>query len=124
MTDFDELAKRYIDTWNITDEDERASAVAVLFADDATYVDPLATATGQPEIAQIIAAVQQQLPGFRFRLAGPVDGHHRQARFAWELGPGDVLPGEAPVVGFDVVVLADDDRLSRVHGFLDRMPGR
>ena len=38
----------------------------------------------------MIGAVQQQFPGFSFRLAGPVDGHHNQARFGWELGPDGV----------------------------------
>ena len=124
MTDFSELAERYIDTWNLTSEDERVRAVAALFADDATYVDPLVSATGTFEIAQTIAAVQHQFPGFQFRLAGPVDGHSRQARFGWELGPAEFHAGEAQVAGFDVVVLADDDRLSRVYGFLDRVPAR
>jgi len=37
--------------------------------------------------------VQEQFPGFRFRLAGAVDGHHDQARFGWEFGPAG---GDAP----------------------------
>jgi hypothetical protein len=63
--------------------------------------------------------VQSQFPGFRFRLAGPVDGHHDQARFTWELGPDGA---EAPIAGFDVAETDEAGRIRSVHGFLDRVP--
>jgi hypothetical protein len=63
--------------------------------------------------------VHEQFPGFTFRLAGPVDGHHDQARFGWELGPEGI---EAPIVGFDVAVTDEVGRIRQVHGFLDRVP--
>ena len=87
MTAYDELAQRYIDTWNETDPSARRAAVDQLYTEDARYVDPMAVADGREAIASMIGAVQEQFPGFRFRLAGPVDGHHNQARFGWELGP-------------------------------------
>src|SRR3954454_16740641 len=54
---------------------------------DARYVDPLAAADGREAIASMIGAVQQQFPGFGYRLAGPVDGHHNQAGSAGSLVP-------------------------------------
>jgi hypothetical protein len=54
-----------------------------------------------------------------FRLAGPVDAHHDQLRFSWELGPAGQ---EAPIVGFDVAIVDDDGRITTVLGFLDRVP--
>ena len=86
MTAYDELAQRYIDTWNQTDPTARRAAVDQLYAEDARYVDPLGVADGREAIASMIDAVQQQFPGFSFRLAGPVDGHHNQARFGWSWG--------------------------------------
>jgi hypothetical protein len=119
MTNYDELAQRYIDTWNETDADARRAAVDRLYAEDARYIDPLAAAEGREAIAAMIGAVQQQFPGFVFRLAGPVDGHHNQARFGWELGPAGA---EAPIVGFDVAVSDDSGRIQTVLGFLDKVP--
>jgi hypothetical protein len=119
MTTYDTVAKRYIDAWNLTDPDARRAAVAELFADDARYIDPLAVAEGKEAITATIGAVQQQFPGFEFRLAGPVDGHHNQARFGWELGPAGQ---PAPIVGFDVAVTDDDGRIRSVFGFLDKVP--
>jgi hypothetical protein len=52
-------------------------------------------------------------------LAGPVDGHHNQARFGWEPGPAG---SPAPIVGFDVAVSDDSGRIQTVLGFLDKVP--
>ncbi len=119
MTNFNELAERYIAVWNETDQVARRDGVDDLCSEDARYVDPMAVAQGREEIDATIAAVQGQFPGFVFRLAGPVDAHHNQARFTWELGPAG---GEAPIVGFDVAVSDEDGRLRTVLGFLDKVP--
>jgi hypothetical protein len=120
MTDFTALAERYLACWNETDPASRRAAIDELWAADATYTDPMVEAQGRDAIDATIGAVQQQFPGFVFRLLGPVDGHHRQLRFTWELGPDGVDP--APVVGFDVATIDADGRLSAVLGFLDRVP--
>ena len=119
MTSYDELAQRYIDTWNETDASARRTAVDQLYTEDARYVDPMAVADGREAIASLIGAVQQQFPDFSFRLAGPVDGHHNQARFGWELGPAG---SPAPIVGFDVAVSDEEGRIKSVLGFLDKVP--
>jgi hypothetical protein len=62
---------------------------------------------------------EAQFPGFVFTLAGPVDAHHRQARFTWGLGPDGAEP---LIVGSDVAVTDDDGRLVTVLGFLDQVP--
>jgi hypothetical protein len=119
VPDFETIAERYIKTWNETDPKARRAAIDAVWAEDARYVDPLANVCGRDEIDATIAAVQAQFPDFAFRLAGPVDGHHNQCRFQWELGPRD---GDAPVLGFDVVELDEDGSLRTVLGFLDRVP--
>jgi len=119
MTMFDELAQRYIAAWNETDPAARRAAVDELYSEAARYVDPMALAEGRGAIAATIAAVRGQFPGFVFRLAGPVDAHHDQARFSWELGPAGQ---QAPIVGFDVAVTDGAGRLQTVLGFLDKVP--
>ena len=119
MTDYAKIAQRYIDAWNQTDAAARRAAVDQLYTEDARYVDPLAVAEGREAIASMIGAAQEQFPGFVFTLAGPVDGHHNQARFGWELGPAGA---PAPILGFDVAVTDDDGRIRTVLGFLDKVP--
>jgi len=119
MTATPDLADRYLAAWNETDPSARRAAIAALFADDVHYTDPLADAEGRDALAATIGAVHQQFPGFAFRLAGPVDAHHDQVRFSWELGPRGQ---EAPIAGSDVAVVDGSGRIHRVLGFLDRVP--
>jgi hypothetical protein len=115
-----EIAERYIACWNEADPQRRRKLIDELWAEDASYVDPMAEARGRDEIDALVGAVQTQFPGLTFSLAGPVDTHHQQARFSWALGPAG---GEPVVLGFDVAVAAEDGRLASVLGFLDKVPG-
>jgi hypothetical protein len=116
---FDDLVAQYIAAWNETDPQARRARVERLYTEDAQYIDPLAVAEGRDAIVATIESVQQHFPGFRFQLVGPVDAHHDQARFGWELGPEGQTP---PIAGFDVVVGDGNGRLRTVLGFLDRVP--
>jgi hypothetical protein len=119
MSDFDSVVERYLATWNETDSAARRAAIDGLFAEDVSYVDPVAAVAGRDALDGLIGAVQQQFPGLVFAAAGPVDAHHDQGRFGWSLG----LPGaEPPVVGFDVAELDADGRIQRVLGFIDKAP--
>lgn len=120
MNEFEQLAAQYISIWNETDAGSRRAAVDALWSPAGRYVDPLAAAVGTEAIDATIGAVQAQFPGLTFRLAGPVDAHHDQARFQWELGPAD---GAALIVGFDVIERGTDGKLTQVLGFLDKVPG-
>ncbi len=119
VIDFDAIAERYVAMWNATDPAERRAMVEDLCTADVRYTDPLADVTGRVELDGLIAAVQQQFPGFTFVLNGAVDAHHAQARFGWDLGPS---APPAPVAGFDVITVDDAGRMNLVLGFLDRVP--
>jgi SnoaL-like domain len=110
-----ELIARYLETWNETDPQARRKAIDELWAQDGVHTDPITVAAGRDQIDATIGAVQEQFPGLVFTLAGEVDAHHDIARFTWSLG-------DDMVIGFDVLVLDDDGRISKVHGFLDKVP--
>ena len=111
-----DLVASYLETWNETDPTARRKAIDEQWAPDGVYTDPIAVAAGRDQIDATIAAVQSQFPGLAFTLHGAVDAHHATARFSWSLG--DEL-----VIGFDVLVLDDDGQISKVYGFLDKVPG-
>ena len=120
--DAPKLVERYLEAWNETDPDARRSAVAGVWTEDATYVDPLTSVSGQDEISALIGAVQEQAPGHVFRLLGDgIDAHHNVVRFSWELVPAS--GGESLAIGFDVAVTEQDGRIANVLGFLDKAPG-
>jgi hypothetical protein len=116
-----EIIKRYLEAWNEADPAARLALVESLWTADGSYTDPLADVRGPDAIASLIGAAQQQFPGLEFTLGGPVDANHNQARFTWHLGAAGG-GGEPVVIGFDVVVLAGDERIASVHGFLDKVP--
>ncbi|MFD5394938.1 nuclear transport factor 2 family protein [Streptomyces sp. NPDC127097] len=111
---------RYFEAWNAREEGALGKAVAAAFGADVTYTDPLADVAGHDGLAAAIAGAHAQFPGYEFRQAGAVDGHHDIARFGWELV--SLADGSAPVAGFDVLRLGEDGRIRSVLGFLDRVP--
>jgi hypothetical protein len=114
-----QLVERYLNTWNETDPLRRRALIEDVYAERATYTDPLIAAQGWETIDATVVAVQSMFPGHVFTLAGEVDAHHDIARFQWHLAePG---ADEPLVIGFDVAVL-DQGRIRNVHGFLDKVP--
>jgi hypothetical protein len=116
----EQIVLRYIDAWNELDARRRRAAIDRLYAEDCVYTDPLGAVRGRDGVDGFIEAAQKQFPGFLFSLAGKVDAHHGQARFAWHAAPKGV--SEPVAIGFDVVVL-DGERIRAVYGFLDKVPG-
>jgi hypothetical protein len=114
-----QLVELYLKSWNETDPLRRRALIEDVYAERATYTDPMIAAQGWETIDATIVAVQTMFPGHVFTLAGEVDAHHDIARFQWHLAePG---ADEPLVIGFDVAVL-DQGRIRNVHGFLDKVP--
>jgi hypothetical protein len=118
MSQFNDLVERYIALWNETDGERRRQLIAATFAEGASYVDPLTASEGHAAIDGMVQAVQQRFPGYRFRRAGEVDGHHDRLRFCWELVPE---AGAAIATGTDFATVAGT-RMTAVTGFIDQAP--
>lgn len=119
---YETAAARYLEAWNAAEPESLAKAVAAAWTAEGSYTDPLVDVRGHEQIAAVMTAAHEQFPGFSFKLAGTVDGHHDTARFSWELVSD--ADGSAPVAGFDVVTLDEDGRIRTVLGFLDRVPAQ
>ena len=118
MTD---LRDRYLACWNETDSQARRALLAEHWAADAHYIDPLVDVQGVDEIDAVMAAAQEQFPGFVFSPHGEVDAHHGVARFGFAFGPAG---SEPPILGFDVLATDESGRIESVVGFLDRVPAQ
>jgi SnoaL-like protein len=112
------LAEDYIEVWNERDTQRRHARLAATWTEDAVYVDPLMRGDGRPQISDLIGAVHERFPGFRFSLLGAADGYGDVVRFSWGLGPDG---GEAVVKGTDFVRRASD-QIASVTGFIDQLP--
>ena len=101
MSTITTLAERCIDAWNQTDPAARRDAVDGLFSPDARYVDPQVEAQGREQTTRRSTPSRHSSRASRSAWPAPVDVHHDQVRFGWELGPQD---GPAPIAGPDVAV--------------------
>ena len=115
--DLDTVVDRYIAIWNEADPARRRALIELTWAEDGSYVDPLAAGAGRDAIDAIVAGAQAQLPGVRFELAAGPDAHHDRVRFAWRAVGRN---GDGPVAaGVDFATVAPDGRLRDVTGFLE-----
>jgi len=118
MNDAKQIADMYIAVWNETDHEKRMALLAAAWTRDARYVDPLMEGEGHEQISGLIGAVHERFPGFRFALEGVADGYGDKVRFSWIFGP-QTEPDMIKGTDFAVV---DNDRLTSVTGFLDKVP--
>jgi hypothetical protein len=114
-----QVIDQYIATWNETDPGRRRALIERTWTADGSYLDSLMGGEGHDGIDAMIAALQTQFPGYRFRRIGELDAHHDRVRFAWELGPEE---GSAVAGGVDFGVVSAG-RLQSITGFLDFAPG-
>jgi SnoaL-like domain len=119
MANVQDIVERYLSAFNETDPGRRRELVNELYGAESTYVDPHVELRGPEQLERFIAETQERFPGYTFRLGGPVDAHHSQARFQWHAGPAN--GAETQFVGFDVIV-TDGERLRSVYGFMDAAP--
>ena len=117
-TPIGEVVDGYFAMWNETDQARRREVIEATWTSDASYVDPMFDAEGQDALDAMVAGVNEQFLGHRFRPTGTVDVHNDRVRWGWELaGPGD---GSTVFSGVDFAVLAADGRLREVTGFFEQ----
>src|SRR5258708_16161779 len=92
MSDFTELAEKYIAMWNETDPPARRALISEVWASGGRYVDPLAAVTGHDEIDALVAGAQAQFPGMTFPLASAAYAHHHPPRLPSDLAPSGPTP--------------------------------
>ena len=114
MTDFNTIARSYIDLWNERTPARRREILKRHWASDARYVDPLMSGDGHDGVA----GVQQRFPDFRFALLGEASGFGEHLRFSWGLGPDGA---DSPIKGTEFGIL-HDGKIRSITGFLDAAP--
>lgn len=120
MIDTQEIAQRYIASWNETDDGARRRLIDGLWTEYGRYADPMMQAEGHNEITALIGGVHTRFPGYRFALTGQPDGHGPYIRFSWSLAPDE---GGVVARGTDFAAVDPNGRLIHVTGFLDQVPG-
>jgi len=118
MTDFNAIARGYINLWNERAPERRREILAANWTNDAKYIDPLMAGEGYAGIDALIAGVQQRFPDFHFTLIGQPNGFGDRVRFSWGLGPEGA---DSPIKGTDFAVI-QAGKIQSITGFLDQVP--
>jgi len=118
MTDFNAIARGYIELWNERTPERRRDLLAKHFTNDATFIDPLMSGEGRDGIDALISGVHQRFPDFCFSLIGEPNGFGERLRFSWGLGPEGA---DSPIKGTDFAVMRDG-KIQGVTGFFDQVP--
>lgn len=109
------LTRNLFDIFGETDPVRRRAVIAELWAEDALFVDPHATARGHDAVDAAVAALHARFPGFVFTALGEPQVLDGAGRLAWGHGPA----GEAPqLTGLDVA-LVRDGKIAALYTFLD-----
>ncbi|MGI9542955.1 MAG: nuclear transport factor 2 family protein [Cyclobacteriaceae bacterium] len=109
------IIDRYCQVWNESDLSRKATLLASVWAEDATYTDPTVHTTGANELLSHIAKVQDKRPGARVIRTTNIDMHHGVARFNWQIIEAD---GSARPEGLDLVFLSpNNEKIDRIIGF-------
>jgi len=120
MSNPNELVVNYIAAWNERDPARRHDTIARTWTEGGTYVDAHRRGEGHAGIDGMIAAAQNQFPGYRLRLVSKIETHNGNLRFSWAAGGTEQAP--LYLAGTDFAVVAADGRIQSVTGFVDAAP--
>ncbi len=77
------LLTRHVGILNDLDLASRTPAIAGVYAENLTFVDPHQEFMGREHFDGYLEGLHQKFPGAVFQLAQPIDTHHQIARINW-----------------------------------------
>jgi hypothetical protein len=94
----------------------RKSVIDELYTENCSFFEADDQVIGRDALNAKVEQLQEEAPGFVFRLAGPADVNHDLGRLRWHFGPN----GAAPVVtGMDVAIFKQG-RICSLYAFIEK----
>jgi hypothetical protein len=121
-TNFNQLAERYVASWNERDPELRHKLVEELWAENATYFNRFFVVQGRETIEFATGRGHEEYfgKGFCFRSRNDAYGHHNGVRFGWVMV--SAATGEVDTFGEEYVVLDEDGRILLDYQFGMKRP--
>jgi hypothetical protein len=114
------MIDQYCASWGEDDSARRAALLQEVWAERATYTDPMAHVQGRGNLVAHIGAVRQQFPGAKIVRTSAIDRHNHCARFAWKLEQSN---GTSLPEGIDIAEFRDG-KLQSIVGFFGPLKGK
>lgn len=110
-TKFNQIAERYVASWNETDPVVRRKLIDELWSQDGTYYNRFFIASGRDMIEQSVTGAHNEYfnKGFFFKSQNNAYGHHKGVKFGWVMISRDT--GEVDTFGEEFVILDDEDQI-------------
>ena len=108
-----DLVDTYCGAWNDDDDHRRRESLEAIWADDATFRDPMVELAGHEELATHIGELRGLIPGIHLAWDRRVRRCGDWFTFDWDL----TRPGRPTLRGRDVVRLDAGARVSQLIGF-------
>lgn len=113
--------ENYVKFWNAEFSRDQKRLASLAFADDVSYHAPIGVLHGSDSLIEFRNEFAEHMGSVEFRLRAQPEALADRARLRWEILVGSGLPTSF-AEGTDVVMLADDGRISSISTFLDRAP--
>ncbi len=120
--DYNDIAERYIASWNEPDPETRKKLVEELWAEDCTYYNRLFVVFGREMMPFVVGRAHDEYygKGFCFRYQNNAYGHHGGMRFHWVMVSS--ATGEVDTFGEDFVILDKSGRIRVDYQFAMKKP--
>jgi hypothetical protein len=117
-----QLAERYVASWNENDQIARRKIVDELWAEDGTYCNRLFVVSGRDMVDAIITTAHDEYfaKGFCFKSQNNASGNHNGVKFGWTLITA--ATGEVDTQGEEFLVLNDEGQITLDFQFGTRPP--
>ncbi|SDW10371.1 nuclear transport factor 2 family protein [Paenibacillus sp. CF384] len=114
------LEKHMFSVWSETDRERRRLAIDEVYRENCMIFDPMFTDPfqGRDKLMNLIDQVQEQFPGFVFRIES-YDAHHQTVRLHWSYGPPGV---KQPVVTGEDFILFEEGQIKSMYIYIDQPP--
>jgi hypothetical protein len=113
--------EHYVKFWNAEFSGDQSRLASLAFTDDVSYHAPIGVLHGTGSLIEFRNEFADNMGAIEFRLRAEPEALADRARLRWE-----ILVGTGGVTSFaegsDVVLFADDGRISSISTFLDRAP--
>ena len=113
-----DIIERYVRFWNAEFAGDQRRLADLAFTDDVAYHAPIGVIRGADALIGFRNEFSHRMGAVEFRLSAEPDVLDDRARLRWEV----LVEGQSFAAGTDVVLLAEDGRISSVSAFLDRAP--
>jgi hypothetical protein len=110
----DEMVRIYCEAWGEPDVAKRRQLLERVWADDATYTDPVSHVAGHEALVERISAHLEKYRGSKIVPSSHADVHHGRLRFTWQFVLAD---GKIQIEGIDYGELTADGRIAKIVGF-------